>query len=324
MTISTKGKANGWVVALLALFLVLLLAPVASAQTSTTTATDNPDDLVKALGNQRYYVANSVKANPTFMQKNSTIESDLKNEVNQHKNVAIAIISSSSFPSQFSGTGTNAQTNLDNYTKFVSGFLTNPKPDVLLIVNAQQQNWTLIAPDLSQAERDKILADAKNVAATQNVTKGALTIADESVDKLSSNKSGSFVTTIIIIVLVIVVLAGVVAFLLINTKRQWQQKLVGLQSLANQVSDQVVRVSDNINFLPDEQRQRTDTDFGTATRSFSEANDNLRQLQGVSPVTLLLKGPDYQRKLNLAGSQFQQVQQSLTQVEQHIASLPPR
>ena len=95
-----------------------------------------------------------------------------------------------------------------------------------------------------------------------------------------------------------------------------------MEQLADQVSSKVLKVSDDVNFLPDADREKTNADFGAATQNFSEANTRLRELQKVSPVTLLLKGPEYQRKLDLTGAQFQQASQGLDRVEQQVRSLP--
>ena len=313
-----SGKRRAWVglsvLTLLGLMLLSLLVPTANAQTQT----DNPDDLVKALANQRYFVANSVKANQTFMSKNADIEAQLRDTVNKYKkdNVFIAVISNSSFTSKFN--------NQDSFAANALSFLSNPKPEVFLLVNAQSNNVLLIAPKLSAAERDAIIKDAQTAAVAKNLTAGTVTAAQQAAEKISSNESGGTLLTIGIVAVVLLVIAGAVSFLLINTKRSWKQRLNRVESLANQVSDQVVKVSDEISFLPDASREKTSADFGTATQNFSEANTRLRELQGASPVSLLLKGADYERKLNLTGAQFEQVRQSLGRVAQETQrSLPP-
>jgi outer membrane murein-binding lipoprotein Lpp len=298
----------------MALMVLLVSVPLAKADTGT--------DLARALSNQRYYVSDGVKSNTTFMGKNSSIESDLLSTVNKltgSKDTRIAVISNAIIPTQY-GTGLAGAESYGNY--LYNNILTNPHPAVLIVANAEANGMSIISDKLSAAERQTIIKDAANVANSKNFSAAVTYAAEQSADKISSNATGGLLTTLGIVVVVILVIAGGVAYLLISTKRNWTQKVKGVEQLADQVSTKVLKVSDDVNFLPDADRAKMNADFGAATQNFSEANTRLRELQKVSPVTLLLKGPDFQRKLDLTGAQFQQASQSLDRVEQQVRSLP--
>lgn len=298
----------------MALLVLLVSVPLAKADTG--------NDLGRALSNQRFYVSDGVKADTSFMGKNTSVENDLKNTVNKltgSKDTRIAIISNAIIPTQY-GTGLAGAESYGNY--LYNNILTNPKPAVLIMANAQANGISIISDKLTDAEKQTIIKNAANVAVSKNFTAGVTNAADQTADKISSNGTGGLLTTLAIVVVVILVIAGGAAYLLISTKKNWTQKVKGVEQLADQVSTQVLKVSDDVNFLPDADRAKMNADFGAATQNFSEANAGLRELQKVSPITLLLKGPDFQRKLDLTGAQFQQAGQGLARVEQQVRSLP--
>ena len=290
-------------------FMVLLVAvPLAKADTS--------NDVAAGLQNNRYYVTQAVKDNANLKQKYPNLDSDVKNIVNRVKSkedVRIAVISNAILPS-------NANTT-QSYAAFLQNYL-NPKPDAVMVVNLESNQVYVTSPKLTSAEITDITSATNSTFIAQGAVTGMSTLADRIADKISSNATGSLLTTIGIVVVVILIIGGVVAYLLISTRNNWAKKVKSVEQLADQVSTLVLKVSDDVNFLPDADKAKTNADFGAATQNFSEANTRLRELQKVSPVTLLLQGADYQRKLDLTGAQFQQAQQSLTRVEQQVRSLP--
>jgi hypothetical protein len=306
---ASKLSAAGILLALLLGAMAVMTAPAVQADTA--------NDLARLLGTQRYYVTDAVKANTEIMAKNPNLESDIRNTVNRlkgDKDARIAVLSNAIIPSQY---GTDTQ----RYGDFLYGFL-NPKPEVLILVNAQTSIVSLISDKLSSAERQTIINDSRSTFNQSGLGAGATFVADKAIEKIQSNQSTGTFTTIGIVVVVLLLIAGAVAYMLITTRKNWTRKVAPVEELANKVSDQVVRVSDEVNFLPDANRASTDADFGAATRNFSDANSQLRELQKVSPVTLLLKGPEFERKLNLTGAQFEQARQALSRVEQQVKSLP--
>ncbi len=308
-TIALGKKSGLSLLVLMGLLLIAFVTPIARADTA--------DDLTRALsGSQKAYVSDGVKGNAAFMAKNQNIESSVKDLVSKLKGKAdtrVAVISSAIIPAQFNK-------NTDSYGNFLYTFLNTP--DVLLLVNAETNSVTLLSDKLSASERQALINDTKG-ALQSNVTNGTVQLAEKTADKIASNSFAGTVTVVAIVLVIVLVIAGTATYVLMSTKKKWTGRVKGVEQLANQVSDQVVRVSDDINFLPDAGRAQTDADFGAATRNFSEANTKLRELQGVSPITLLLKGPEYERKLNLTGSQFDEAQRALLKVEQQVQrSLP--
>jgi outer membrane murein-binding lipoprotein Lpp len=304
------------ILSVLALLVLLVSVPLAKADTG--------DDLARGLANQRFYVSDAVKANTNFMGKNSNIESELRNAVSKlggNKDTRIAVFTNGIIPPQY-GTGLPGA---ESYGTFLyNSILTNPKPTVLIMGNAEANGISIISNKLTTAEKQEIIREAANVAISKNYTAAVIYAGEQAANKVTSNATGSLLTTIGTVVVVLLVIAGGVAYLLVSTKKKWTQKVKGLEQRADQVSDQVLKVSDEINFLPEASpsRDRTNAEFGAATQNFSEANTRLRELQKVSPVTLLLKGPDYRRKLDLTGAQFEQASQGLSRVEQQVRSLP--
>jgi len=293
---------------IMALMIVFVAAPQVKA--------DNANDVAAGLQNNRYYVTQAVKDNPNLKQKYPNLDSDVKNIVNRVKgkeDVRIAVISNQILPP-------NANTT-QSYANFLLNYL-NPKPDAVMVVNLETSQVFVSSPKLTSAEITDITNATNSTFIAQGAVTGMSTLADRIADKISSNATGSLLTTIGIVVVVILIIGGAVAYLLISTKNNWTKKVKGVEQLADQVSTLVLKVSDDVNFLPDADKAKTNADFGAATQNFSEANTRLRELQKVSPVTLLLQGADYQRKLDLTGAQFQQAQQSLTRVEQQVRSLP--
>lgn len=290
-------------------FMVLLVAtPLAKADTA--------NDVAKGLQNNGYYVTDTVKNDSVVKQKYPNLDSDVKNIVNRVKSkedVRIAVVSNQILPS-------NANTT-QSYAAFLLNFL-SPKPDAIIVMNQQTSEVYVVSPKLTNAEISALTSSTNSTFIAQGTVTGLSTLADKVADKISSNATGGLLTTIGIIVVVVLIIGGVVAYVLISTRNNWTKKVKGVEQLADQVSTQVLKVSDDVNFLPDADRAKMNADFGAATQNFSEANTRLRELQKVSPVTLLLKGPEFQRKLDLTGAQFQQAQQGLNRVEQQVRSLP--
>jgi len=292
----------------MALMVLLVSVPLAKADTA--------NDLAKGLQTQGYYVTDDVKADSTVKQKYPNIDQDVKNIVNKVKgkeNVWIGVISNQILPAQ--------QNTTSSYANFLMGFL-NPKPDALILLNQQTKEVYVLSPKLTDAEASALVSENASTLNSQGTVGGLSVLSEKVADKISSNATGGLLTTIGIVVVVILLIGGGVAYLLISTKSNWTKKVKGVEQLADQVSTKVLKVSDDVNFLPDADRTKLNADFGAATQNFSEANAGLRELQKVSPVTLLLKGPDFQRKLDLTGAQFQQASQGLDRVEQQVRSLP--
>ncbi|HEX2915118.1 MAG TPA: hypothetical protein VH186_30275 [Chloroflexia bacterium] len=305
----SKYGISALLLAIVTLLVVTLAAPVAKA--------DNANDMAKGLANQHYYITQAVQDNSGIKQKNPNLDQQIKDTVNKLKgkhDTRIGILSNSDIPQTYSS--------LENYGNFLYGYLSNPKPEVLVMVNAQNGNVSLFSNKLSASERQTIINDSLSSFTTQGLAAGTTMIAQKAADKISSNETSGTLITVAIVVIIVLVIAGAIAYMIISTRNNWKRKVAGVEQLANAVSDQVVKVSDDINFLPDASRQQADAEFGAATQNFSDANASLRELQKVSPVTLLLKGADYQRKLDLTGAQFEQARQSLSRVEQQVRSLP--
>lgn len=294
---------------IMAMMVLLVATPLAKADTA--------NDVAAGLQNNGYYVTNDVKSNTNISQKYPNLDSDVKNIVNKVKgkdDIRIAVVSNSILPS-------NANTT-QSYANFLQNYLNSPKPDAVIVLNLQTNEVYVTSSKLTSSEITSITSATNSTFVAQGAVTGLSTLTDRLADKISSNATGGLLTTIGIIVVVVLIIGGVVAYLLISTKSNWTKKVKGVEQLADQVSTQVLKVSDDVNFLPDADKAKMNADFGAATQNFSEANTRLRELQKVSPVTLLLKGPEFQRKLDLTGAQFQQAQQSLNRVEQQVRSLP--
>lgn len=312
-----KALSGGLLLALLGLLLTVLVVPMASADTG--------NDLVRGLTADRFYISEDVRTmlkNPSsdLAKTSPNLEADVRNAVNKVKgsnDVRVAVVSNAiSVPAQYVG-------NNQAYATFLLGFISNPKPDAIVLVNAQDKKVYLVSDKLTAAESKALTDSTVSTFASNGMGVGAALTAERASEKLSGNSTGGLIATLVGVLVVLLVLGGAGAYMWFSTKKSWKERVDAVQHLASKVSDQVVRVSDEVNFLTDADRLRSSTDFGAATQNFSDANSSLRELETVSPVTLLLKGAEYERKLNLTRGQFEQVGHALNRVEQMVGrSLP--
>lgn len=311
-----KALSSGMLLALLGLLMTVFVVPIASADTG--------NDLVRGLTSDRFYISEDVrtklKDSSTDLAKTSpNLESDVRNAVNKVKgsnDVRVAVVSNIIVPDQY-------KSNNQAYANFLLGFISNPKPDAVVLVNAETRKVFLVSDKLTPAESQAITDNAASTFTSKGIGAGTALTTEQASAKLSGNATGGLISTLVIVLLVLLVLGGAGAYMWFSTKKSWKERVDGVQRLASKVSDQVVRVSDEVNFLTDADRLRSSTDFGAATQNFSDANSSLRELETVSPITLLLKGAEYERKLNLTRGQFEQVGHALNRVEQMVGrSLP--
>jgi predicted PurR-regulated permease PerM len=299
------------ILGLLSLFVAGFLAPVVSAQSAEA------NDLSRALINERFYVSNSVKnrlkTDSAFAARNPDLEQKVKDTVNKFKSrgdARVAVIANDVIPATLGG-------NTQRYGESVYDFI-GSKPDALVMVNAQTSDYLLVSSKLSPSDRDKIINEVRPTFASKGIGAGIDETIDKALSKIAGNATTGLITTIVIVAVIILLFIGIIVATITSTKKRWAQQVANLQQLANQVSDKVVGISDNISFLPDNIRHQADAEFGEATRNFSDANAKLRELEGATPVQLLLKGADFNRQLNLTGAQFEQLRQSLTRIEQQV------
>lgn len=304
-------RHKGWLALMATLLGLLLLAmamPVVKADTST--------DLNRALISQKFYLTDDVKADPTYLAKNPNLEQQVKDAINKVKgkaDIRVAFISNKIIPSNFGGStqryGEDIYQNINT-------------PDGLIIINAQQNLAVVLSDKLNASERQAIIDESRS-ALVASPTTGTVQLIEKMGEKIAGNATAGTITAIAIPLVIVLVIAGIAFFLMNNAKKSWKAKVDQVENLANEVSDQVVKVSDEVNFLPDANRAQSDVQFGAATRNFSEANTRLGELKNASGFQLLLKGADYDRQLNLTNAQFSEARQALSQVAQQIQrSLP--
>jgi hypothetical protein len=316
-----KLISGGMLLALLGLLLTAFVMPIARA--------DDGNALVKGLTSDGFYISedvrNELKRSGSDLAKNSpNLESDVRNAVSKVKgknDIRVAVVSNAiTVPAEYKN---GSQINGQAYASFLLNFMSNPKPDAVVFVNAEERKVYLVSNSLSDAERKAITDGVVSTFASKGIGEGTALTIQQASDKLSGNATGGLIGTIATVVVILLVLGGAGAYMWFSTKKTWKDKVGAVQRLASQVSDQVVRISDEVNFLPEAAQVRSSTDFGSATQNFSDANASLRELETVSPITLLLKGAEYERKLNLTRSQFEQTGHALNRVEQMVGRTLP-
>lgn len=326
---------------LLMLALLIFVSPVAAqtptprpggTTTATQTTTDSPADIIKALGSPGgSYISQSVKANIT---NEPNMQSDIANTAKQltdkkhdtriailgHNILCDAVIAAKLTTTNAATCQTSNNNFADDYAKFLQGYLQSPQPQIVVIVDASKKFVGSWSNDLTLPELQAINSEALSTFNTKGFAAGATLVAEKAADKISSNATGKLITTVVIVLVVIVVVGGIVALMYFNTRKSWKQQVAQLQGLAGQVSNQVLQLSDTIEYLPDAVRNRTRDLFGQASSNFSNANTSLRQLEGASPWAILFGGAKYKRQLQMTSSQFETSRNALAQVQQTVDS----
>jgi len=302
---------------LLLLTLLLFISP-AAAQTSTQT-TDTPQDIARSLGSQGYYVSQAVQSR---IKSGEIKEADLEKSLAQitkdfkdKKHDTRIVVLSNELLSKVTVPGANT---VAGYAGYLQGFLNNPKPEVVVVVNAASDQLGLAAEGLSAAENTEAAKAAASTFASKGFAQGSKLAAQTAIDKIDGKATGGLVTTLVIILLIVLVVGGFLAFRYISTRDSWKKQLSELQGLAGQVSNQVLKLSDTIEYLPDAVRTNTRSLFGQASTVFSNANTSMHELQKANPWSLMFKGGEYQRQLQMTASQFQTSRNTLAQVQQTV------
>lgn len=316
---SGKGYRNrltftALLLAALSLLLAVFAVPAASAQ-STENST-----IRTQLASAKFYVSNGVKqqlqSNADFGNRNQNLESNIQNVVNKYAgrgDVRIAVIDTALLNANGG--------NLERFANTLYSEALSAKPVALILINGQSRDIFIVSNKLSDSEvREIVNGPARQAFVSNNnsITPAADAAAKGVVDKISSNSATGTIITVVVIAIVIALIVGIVFAVYTSTKKRWATQIANLQQIAAQVSDKVVNLSTEVELLPENVRSRGQKDFGEATSNYSEANERLRELEGVKPTTLLLKGADYNRKLNMTTAQFEQLRQSLTRLEQNV------
>jgi hypothetical protein len=283
-------------------------------QTTQQQFTDTPQDIINGLSSQGYYISQSAKANI----KEANLENSIKDTVSKLKgdkhDTRVAIVGS-----QILNAAPQSKGSAATYADFLLSYLNNPKPEIVIVVNAENKTVGLATSKLSASERQSVINSSLSTF-NSSYANGVRTLADGAVNKIEGNERGSAITTGVIVLVVVLLIGGAVFFMYNNTKKTWQQRLADLQGLAGQVSNQVLNLNDTIEYLPDAVRNRTRELFGQASSTYSNANNSLRQLEKATPWALLFSGGKYQRQLEMTASQFQTSRNALAQVQQTVDS----
>lgn len=310
---------------LLLMFALLLFVGPVAAQTptpragGTTTApatqnfTDTPEDVVKNLGNQGYYVSQSVKANLNEAGLEQNIANTVKKLKGDKHDTRIAIIGNDILNAANKG-------NARDYASFLQGYLSNPKPQTVIVVNAQNKSVGLVSDKLGTSDEQAIVNDSLSTFNTKGYAAGATQLAEKTADKIDGNDRAGTITTGVIILVVVLLIGAALAFMYFNSKNWIKSRVQELQGIAGQVSNQVLNLSDTIEYLPDAVRNNTRNLFGQASSTFTNANSSLRQLEGANPWAVIFKRGQYEQQARMTYSQLETSRNALAQVQQTVDS----
>lgn len=311
---------------LLLLFALLLFVSPVAAQTATPTArpggttttaqfTDTSEDIVKNMGTQGYYVSQSAKANVKEADLEKSVADTVRKQKNDKHDIRIAILDNRILSAAPQGNG-----NARDYAKFLQGYLNNPKPETVIVVDAEKKSVGMWSDKLTSAEAQELVNSNVSIFNTKGFASGADTLAQKTADKIEANQTGGTVTTGVIILVIALVIGGALFFMYTSTNKRWKQQIAQLQGLAGQVSSQVLNLNDTLEYLPDAVKTQAKNIFTQASSTFSNANNSLGELEKTSPWAVMFKSGEFQRKLQMTGSQLETSRNGLAQVQRTVDS----
>lgn len=313
--------------------LLLFISPVAAQTTPET-----PGDIIKGLGTPgSAYVSDSVKQAMSrgAIKNEPNLQNDIattaKNLTDKKHDTRIAVvghdllcnaaIAAKVTSASFTACQTSNDNFADDYAKFLqANYLSNPKPQIVVVVDAAKNKVGSWSNELTLPELQAINTEALSTFNTKGFAAGASLVAEKIADKISSNATGQLISTVLIVLAVILVVGGILAFMYFNTRKSWKQQIAQIQGLAGQVSNQVLNLSDTIEYLPDAVKSNARNIFSQASSTFSNANTSLRQLEGASPWAVMFGGGKYKRQMQMTSSQFETSRNALAQVQQTVDS----
>lgn len=322
MRLLSRTTSKKWQIAfgpaLLMLALLIFVSPVA-AQTATprpggTTSaqqvSDTPDDIVKNLGSKGYYVSQAVKTNVNEPGLESKI-ADTVSKLKGKQDTRIAVLGNTILTQAPQSKGGNPA----DYAGFLQGYLSSPKPDVVVVVDANKKAVGLGTDKLSAAERQEVINESLSTFNTKGFGEGASMVAQKAADKISSKETSGTLTTVAIVVAILALIGGFLAYRYFTARSYWNKRVAELQGLAGQVSNMVLDLSPKIDYLSDRVREQARGLFGQASSTFSNANTSLRQLEKPNTWALMFKGGEYEKQYQMTASQLQTTRNALTQVQ---------
>ncbi len=172
-------------------------------------------------------------------------------------------------------------------------------PNPVIVLDTAASRVAVRSNKLSTDEVQKITNDARATISAQGSIAGVRKIAEDTVQKLNDKDSSSRNTTVVIIIVVIAAIL-LAAFLTIgNLNRKWADRQAKARSLSQQLTTQVLDISDKISFLRvqnaslGEQAQQS---LNAGNQSLSTANQQLSTLKspGFLPLAFQYGNLDHQ------------------------------
>jgi|GEM_PF-2235608 len=278
----------------LALLLVVAAYLLSFASSSyAQTNTEVNADVVRGLTNGNAYVspgsAALIKDSSNPLGDLQKISSDLKGK---GYTVKIAILDSAS---NISGGKYKDATTYADYLQSYMGLGKEP----VIVLDTRVSRVAVRSNKLSIDEAQQITDAARSTISAQGYMAGVRKIANDTVQKLNDKDSSSRNTTVVIIIVVIAAIL-LAAFLTIgNLNRKWADRQAKARSLSQQLTTQVLDISDKISFLRvqsaslGEQAQQS---LNAGNQSLSTANQQLSTLKspGFLPLAFQYGNLDHQ------------------------------
>jgi hypothetical protein len=236
----------------------------------------NSVEIINALNKNGYYLSqNAAGFLSSFNQKQSDVENKLKDAVNRLKgrgyDTKIAIISTEDIPSGYN--------DAVDYTSYLHQYLN--MGNGLLVITDLRGSIGAKTDKLSNTEVTTIL-NSQKAALTSNIVDGTVAYATAIMDKITGNDTGQRNTFITITVIVIVVIL-LIAFLTISgLNARWAIRLSSAKKLSSDLSNAVVQIGGNMDFLKMQNPQAYDqvaAQLNPGNQLLSEANDQLAKLK---------------------------------------------
>lgn len=318
--ISSIGQSRTllWLIAALTLFGMLFSSVVNASHAFA----DTSRDVSVNLTDKGWYISDAAAKKFTrtpISEAQNTLDKTVKDLAGKKYPTAIALIDDSVYPSQC--TGKSAAQCADQLRSLVS------KYDVVVVVNTNDQ-FGLSAKGLSAAEIQQLSSAATNTFTTQGPANGASALANSAVAKLEANtktvsdaSTGNTIFVVLAIVIFLLVLGGLGFFLISQTRKNWKNQMLALNDESHQINDLILKLSGDVDYAFGESGDKLKQNFSQATLGMSEANADLRQLEGANSNSLIFGWGKWKSKRDDTKAKFENVRQNLAQIDREVQDI---
>lgn len=320
--VTSRQRRISWVIAGLLLIGLLFSSIFAASKAFADSSIDVNTNLTK----QGWYISDTAsKEFSKLDDAKSTLDKTVK-ELRGNRSTSIAIIDQTVYPTECRGKS------VGDCAAALRQLITNPKYDTMIVVDLtrsgtgqQRGEIGLDAQGLSTADELQLVNSVGNTFTTKGPSEGARQLAldtDKRLDDIAKQRQDEqgrgTLFTILGVVVFLLIVAGLVAFLVFQTRKNWQREMVALSDESRQINDLIVKLADDVDYLPAPRGESIKMDFSQSTRDMSTANADLRELEKVGALPLIFGWGKWKSKRDETKAKFENTRRSLTQVDREV------